>query len=152
MKKFAVIFLAALTALLSGCAYSGRTCSRPAPFGIIPMHIVLSFPYNPEDPNHDYHADGYYLWEETENWIKEDWDAYFEKYPDEYENYINKETGEPYKWDEPSSSNSTQSQDTPPEKPEDDYDDPPEQSDIDYDPPESVDVQVPTEGKTAIPD
>ena len=103
MRKFAVIFLAALTALLSGCAYSGRTCARPAPSGIIPMHIVLSFPYNPEDPNHDYHADGYYLWEETENWTKEDWDAYFE-------------------------------------------------SDIDYDPPESVDVQVPTEGKTAIPD
>ena len=52
-----------------------------------PMHIVVEFPYDPADPDHDYHADGYYLQEETENWTEEDWEKYFEKYPDEYDIY-----------------------------------------------------------------
>lgn len=51
------------------------------------MHIVESFPYDPADPDHDYHADGYYLREETENWTEEDWEKFFEKYPDEYDIY-----------------------------------------------------------------
>ena len=58
------------------------------------MHIVEGFPYDPADPDHDYHADGYYLREETENWTEEDWEKFFEKYPDEYDIYRG-----PFVWD-----------------------------------------------------
>ncbi len=46
-----------------------------------PMGINVTNPFNPEDPDHDWHADGYYLESEVEDWTPEDWDNYYAEFP-----------------------------------------------------------------------
>ena len=81
MKKVLILIFCALILLLPGCSSLSSTAAPIAE----PMGIVVSFPYDPNDPNHDYHADGYYLWEEAEKWTDTEWDAYLAEHPEDYE-------------------------------------------------------------------
>ena len=86
MKKVLILIFCALILLLPGCSSLSSTAAPIAePMG---RHIAQKYPYNPEDPDHDYRADGLYLEEEVLQWGEEQWQEYLEKYPEDYHLYL----------------------------------------------------------------